>query len=399
MAASVKLVLRTQKTRADGLAPVYLRATANRKSRFTSTGIYVRPRDWNDRRQEVRSSCDLADAYNRRLGELLNDARSAALDASSAGTVVAALTGPAGSATGYFERHVGRLDEAGRYWQHKHFGVTLGHLRAALGQDVLWAELDRDALGRFEAHLRVRAKNAPNTIRNHMKRLRRVVREAIREGELEAGQDPFLTYTPPRAAPVHRRKLTMPEIRALADAELPEGSTEALARDVFLFSFYGAGVRASDLAALRATDVRGGRLRYRMMKTGETVTVGLPPEGRAIAERYAETAADRGGLLFPLITAADTRDPVRLRRSANRANSRINAALKRAASGVEVDDTGLTMHVARHSFADLARRRGGSLFDVSRALGHSSLSTTQAYLASLDQEAADRLAGIMWTDG
>ncbi len=42
MSTSIRLVLRKSKTRADGTAPIYLRAAANRKSRFTSTGLYVK---------------------------------------------------------------------------------------------------------------------------------------------------------------------------------------------------------------------------------------------------------------------------------------------------------------------------------------------------------------------
>lgn len=396
MSTSIKLVLKKEKLRADGTAPVYLRATANRKSVYTATGIYLRPRDWNETRQEVRANHDLAVAYNSQLADRLNDARTAALDAQSAAAVKAAISGPTGSATAYFERHIERLTRAGQYWQTRHFSVTLGHFRAALGEDVRWAELDRAALERFEAYLRVTAGNAANTRRNHLKRLRRVIKEAIRDSEISAADDPFLSYTPPRAAPVHRRRLTLAEIRSLAALDLAVGSSEAIARDAFLLSLYGAGIRAGDVAALRASDVRDGRLSYQMMKTGARVTVTLPPEGRAIAERYAATASERGGLLLPLIQPADTRDPVRLRQATNRANSRLNGALKRVAARAELGD-GLTMHIARHSFADLARRSGGSLFDVSRALGHTSLAVTQGYLASLDDEAADRLSGVMWT--
>ena len=397
MAASAKLVLRTAKTRADGQAPVYLRVTVDRKTRFTATGILVHPRDWNERKQQVRASHDLADTYNHTLADLLNDARTAVLGAPSAKAVKESLSGTAGSLTGYFERHIERLETAGQYWQRRHFQVTLNYLRAALGQDILWAEMDRGTLERFERHLRVTAKNGPNTARNHLKRLRRVYKEALRDGVVRAGDNPFETYSPPKAAAVHRRKLTLDEINALAAVDLAEGSPEELARDVFLFALYGAGIRASDVAALRAADVRDGRLSYTMMKTGHSVVVTLPPPGRAIAERYAATAGERGGLLFPLIRPADTRDPVELRKATNRANSRVNGALKRVAAKAGLGD-GLTMHIARHSFADLARRSGGSLFDVSKALGHSSLTVTQTYLASLDQEAADRLAGAMWSE-
>jgi hypothetical protein len=277
MSTSVKLVLRASKVRADGTAPVYLRVTANGKSAFTATGINVRPRDWNETRQEVRAWHDLAAAYNARLADLLNAARTAALDAPSAVAVKAALTGTAGSMISYFERHVERTRTAGQHWQGQHFAVTLNHVRAALGTDVLWSEVDRGAIERFERYLRVERKNQPNTVRNHLKRLRRVYREALRDGVIRPNDDPFTAYKAPKAAPVHRRKLTLEQVRALAAAPAPEGSTAAVARDAFVFAFYAAGMRFSDVACVKASDLKDGRrLEYKMMKTGTVVSVTLP---------------------------------------------------------------------------------------------------------------------------
>lgn len=45
--ASVKLILRTDKERADGTAPIYLRATYARHSRQAATGLWVELRAWN----------------------------------------------------------------------------------------------------------------------------------------------------------------------------------------------------------------------------------------------------------------------------------------------------------------------------------------------------------------
>lgn len=398
MPASVNLILRTQKARADGTSPIYVRATVNRKSRFTATGIRVKPKDWNENKQEVRASHDLSTAYNAKLSEKLNAAREAALDVTTAEGVIAALTGMPGSMTAYFARHVTRLEAAGRYWQSRHFTVTLNHVQAALGADALWAEVNRDALDRFERHLRVVQKNKPNTVRNHMKRLRRVYREALRDGVIRPNDDPFTVYDMPKPAPVHRRKLTFDQIKALAAAPAPVGSPMAVARDSFVFSFYAAGARFSDMACLKASDLKGERLEYTMMKTGVVVSVTLPPVAVEIAERYAETAGERGGYLFPYLTPRDAADGVTLRKAANRCNARANKSLKRIAPKATpaLDPDGLSFHIARHSYADLARRSGGQLHDVSKALGHKSLAVTQAYLASFDREAADRLAGAMW---
>lgn len=142
MAASVKLVLRQDKTRADGTAPVYIRITANRKSRFLATGVAVDPRDWNERRQEVRASHELAKALNRRLQDQYNDARLAALDAPTATAAKVAIAGPSGSLSAYFDRHITRLEAAGKHSQLVHFAVTRDYLRAALGAELSFGEVD-----------------------------------------------------------------------------------------------------------------------------------------------------------------------------------------------------------------------------------------------------------------
>lgn len=172
--ASGRLVLRESKARTDGTAPIYLRITAHRKSRYSATGIYVHPRGWNPNKQEVRASHDIAPALNERLQKLLNEARTAALETPSAAAVKAALDGAGGSLTSYSGRFIEGLDASGQYWEWKKYRVTLGKLRAALGNELGWNEVDRAALVKFERYLRQKRANGPNTIRKEMTRLRRI---------------------------------------------------------------------------------------------------------------------------------------------------------------------------------------------------------------------------------
>lgn len=55
----------------------------------------------------------------------------------------------------------------------------------------------------------------------------------------------------------------------------------------------------------------------------------------------------------------------------------------------------VTTHVARHTFADLARRKGWSVYDISKAMAHSKLRETEVYLANFDHDALDeKLAAL-----
>ena len=398
--ASVKLVLRKSKVRTDGAAPIYLRVTADRKSRYTATGIFVRPKDWNATRQQVRASHDIAPALNDRLQKLLNEAQVLALDTPSASAVKAALDGNGGSLTGYFERFIEGLDASGQYWEWKKYRVTLGKLRAALSNELTWGEVDRAALVKFERYLRQKRKNGPNTIRKELTRLRRVFKQAIRDGEIKPAQDPFLVYEKPKGQRVERRKLSLDEIQKLAalSAEdgLTPGSFDEVTRDAFVFAFYAGGMRFSDVCLLKVSDILDGRANYRMMKTSTPMSVPLPEPAIQIAEKYARGAAKQGGFLFPFLKAGEDKDGVNLRRRIGSRNVQANTALKRLANKAGIKQEGLSTHVARHSFADYARRASGDLYAISKALGHGNLQTTETYLRSFDRDAVDKLGKAIW---
>lgn len=63
--------------------------------------------------------------------------------------------------------------------------------------------------------------------------------------------------------------------------------------------------------------------------------------------------------------------------------TKINYHLKQIAEKAGIDKR-LTSHIARHSFADIARKKGVSVYDISKALDHTNISIMQAYLASFD---------------
>ena len=144
---TLKFVLRTTNARDDGRAPIYLRITANRKSRFKTTGILVKPKHWNEERQEVRKSHELASAYNDKLRRIWLTAEEAGLSASSAAEVKAAVEGTRGSLTDYFEAYIDRLDRRDQFWQKRKFETTLRKLQETFGREgINWNDLDRQAL-------------------------------------------------------------------------------------------------------------------------------------------------------------------------------------------------------------------------------------------------------------
>lgn len=391
--ANVTLVLRTSKKKKDGTAPVWVRVTANRKSRYIATGIYIEPRYWNGRKRQVRASHPLAPTFNDNLQKVLHRVQKEAFDAPSASAVKTSVKHSGGSFTGYFEQFIAGLDTADRFWDWKKYRVTLKKLRACLGNEIHWKDLDRQALLDFEKHLRETCGNSTNTTRKELQRMRRVIRQGIKDGIVKPDADPFLVYDRPPAKQPKRRKLAIDEIEALAAIDLTADEALQLTRDAFLLAFYGGGVRFGDVCRLRPDHVNQGRLAYRMMKTGSLVSVPLPPPALQIVEKLRNASRP---YLFPYLRPGDEDDPVLLRRRINSRNVIANQHLKRLAILATLEEKGLTFHVARHSFADFARRQGGDLYAISKTLGHTNLKVTQDYLLSFDQKAVDDLMDVVW---
>ena len=393
MSTSVNLILRKDKAKPDGTCPVFLLLISDRRKRYVSTGVYILPKHWNPEKRIVRGVYELAPKQNARLKAIKLKADTLALEGSSALEIKNRLAGRSGSLTAYFEQFIAELDEARRFWDWKKYRVLFRKLVACFGDDIDWKDLDRRALVRFENHMREKECNGPNTIAKEMQRLRRVIRQAIKDGAVKLQDDPFVHYERPKLRKPNRRKLSMDEILLVQELDLPEDSKLREARDAFLVSFYGGGIRFGDLCCLKPSSVQAGKLQYRMLKTGNMASIPLPDIALRVLKPYQGSDT---GYLFPFLVNGDENDSVHLRRRISSNNSRVNALLKKVADLAGIPKEGFSMHIARHSYADFARTQGGDLYAISKTLGHADLKTTEHYLKSLDQEAVDKLAETIW---
>ncbi|MEM7037103.1 MAG: Arm DNA-binding domain-containing protein, partial [Bacteroidota bacterium] len=62
--ASVKIILRTNKIKKNGKAPLYVRIIQNRKPRYKSLGIEVEPKFWDAERERVKSGHPNSGRFN-----------------------------------------------------------------------------------------------------------------------------------------------------------------------------------------------------------------------------------------------------------------------------------------------------------------------------------------------
>ncbi len=396
--ATLKLVLRKDKIKKDGTAPIYLRITQNRRSSFISTDIHIEPNFWNPDRCEVRRPHPLRESLNDALKafKARADEANAALGGKGKATAKAIRGEVTGSGTtdlfSFMEGYADEWKRNGKYWEFKKVHVLINKLKGySKRKSLTFADLDRDFIIDFRSYMRTTCKNMESTQEKGLGMLRAVVKRAVIDGVIPATQNHFAYYKIGTTKGT-RDKLDLKDIHALEALSIEQGSPHDVALDVFLFAFYASGMRFGDVCCLRWENVRNGRLHYTMMKSGREKAVKLKTRAEAILSKYRPADAAPSAFIFPLLDPdLDYSDPFFLRLKVHSKTAGVNAKLKDLAKQAEIE-INLTTHVARHTFADLARKKSnGNIDAVSKALGHTKIQTTQTYLRSFDQDAEDGL--------
>lgn len=215
-----------------------------------------------------------------------------------------------------------------------------------------------------------------NSIRCYLRTLNTMFSKALEEGLL-CNRNLFrrvhLSYVP-----TAKRAIGEKEMRMIAKLQLREGSTLALARDIFVFSYYMRGMSFVDIAYLRKTDLRNGMWTYSRMKTNQSLTVEWEEAQQRIIDRYTSKTKD-SRYLFPVIKQEDGTEYEQCQRM----QLNINRALKKIGERIGLKIP-LTTYVARHTWASVARNVNVPVSVISVGMGHRSIKTTEVYLDSVD---------------
>lgn len=281
----------------------------------------------------------------------------------------------------YMEKHISKLLNHDQPRTAETYQSTLNNFRLfRQNRDLTFEELSPHLLEDYEFHLRNRGL-VPNTIAFYLKRLRAIYNKAV-EDELIENHHPFRKAST-ASEKTAKRAISLKDIRKLKKLELPPLSSQRLARDIFLFSFYTRGMSFIDIALLKKSDIKDGILTYRRKKTGRVLTMRWESCMKKIADQYASTSSSP--YLFSIIRHPDGD----IRKQCHNALTRIDRHLKKIGQSIGLSIP-LTLYVARHSWASAARDEGIALSIISEAMGHESESTTRIYLTSLEPHVIDK---------
>lgn len=393
---SVTPVLWTHKTNAKGLAPIYLRIQASGKTRYVSLKTYVRESQWNPNQGRVRKGHKHSKRINSMISARVAEAEEEILkiheqrERLSAEKLKRRVKQDVERADAlcflaYADGVNDDFEKRGSIWTARRQRTVIRKLEDYSGRPLPFDRLTPAFLHAYETHLLTKHKNKQNTVAGNFRVIRAILYRAIREGLADQGKNPFFQFKVKKGK-AHRDKLTIEQIRAIENLDLQVDSLIWHVRNYFLFSFYCAGIRFGDLARMRCEHVRGGRLDYVMHKTGTRKQLNLLPKAQAIADHYVSD--DPEAYLFPILTGYDTSTAKKEVQAISSQNALINKYLKKLAARAGIEEN-VSFHVSRHSFADIARTSGMDIYNISKALGHSDLKVTEAYLKGFDAESLD----------
>lgn len=189
----------------------------------------------------------------------------------------------------YAKKYIAELNNNGQDSYARNMGYTLKYLTECFGENVALSSINTSAIKMWEKWL-VRMGYSPTTINIRMSHLKALLNAAVTEGIVEYKIFPFRGYKMPTKN-VREIWISKDELKKLREAEFTGVSARrhTVARDLFMLSFYFAGINLTDLmdANLDGDTINFVRKKTAAKKTGEKgVSLTIQPEARAIIDHY-----------------------------------------------------------------------------------------------------------------
>ena len=285
----------------------------------------------------------------------------------------------------FMESIIVKLKQNGKIRTSENYISTLNSFKNfRKDEDIMLDCVTSELMESYEAWQKSRG-IAPNTISFYTRILRAVYNRAVEDDIIE-NRNPFRHVYTGHDKTI-KRALPLAVIKKIKTLDLSLVPTLDYARDMFMISFYLRGMSFIDMAFLKKTNLKNGYVTYRRRKTGQQLIIEWTKEMQMMLDKYPENNSD---YLLPIIRNKEVNEHCIYRNT----GYNINHNLKSIAGMVGVNIP-LTLYVARHSWASIAKAKGIPISVISEGMGHDSEATTQIYLASLDTSVVDKANSLI----
>lgn len=402
--ATIRIVLRQKKNK-DETFPLAIRITKDRRSTFITIGQNVIERDWDADKQRVKKSHPNSARLNYFIMKKLAEANDKLLEFETQTEGVTSKTignsiKPKISGTSFFtyaDNYLDNFKTAGKYNRFHPDQSRIRKFREFLDfGDIDFKEITVPLLVKFKAWLKGKHKSADRSVVNHLIIIRTIFNLGIKGGVIDTKHYPFGKEKIQIKLPDSLKTgLTREEVKRIEELEIDRDSYTNHCRNMWLFSFYFAGMRVSDVLRLRWKDVQDDRLNYQMGKNSKTGSLKASEKALAILKQYQSDKKGINDLIFPeLKKISDFENTFEVQRKISYAVKRIDKHLNKIATLASIEKK-LTMHISRHTFGNISGD-SISIQMLQKLYRHSSITTTIGYQANfIHKDADDALDAVL----
>lgn len=444
--ASVKIILWKHDQKKDGTFPLAIRITKNRKTRYVFTGKYIHEKDWNKTLSRVKKSHPNSVRLNNYLLKKLTEADSIALEAEVSkenitSSEIKKKVKRKGKNVSFFQFGAERVKQK---FQSGTFSVAkpelsilfnireflnwnkfeerqiiidrikqrrkerigksrkagysfLNEVKSEFEKDtsLYFEDINEAFLSNYKIFCISYLEQKTRTVTNQLIFIRTLFNAAIKEGIVDSKHYPFAGEKERiRIKSGHKIGLTREEIASIENADLEEGETIWHTRNIWLFAYYFAGIRISDVLEMKWSDIINGRLFYTMNKNEKPISLKIPDKALDILSFYENKKQHQSDFIFPYLKKANPNSKRDIFVKTRNATSLLNKYLKKIAKLCKIDKN-LSNHIARHTFGNIA---GDSISPImlQKLYRHSDLKTTINYQANfIHKDADDALDAVL----
>jgi integrase len=263
----------------DGLFPIKIRITKNRKSNYIPVGYAVKKSDWSEFKRKVKTTNLYHLIINEKIDEILSEIE-------NANPTLDFQPKSKNSFLKYLLQKIDDKKKGNKFFSTKRYRSLYFHLEKFVGKnnEIYFDDITKDFASRFKSYLecnivsRSGNDDVPvNTVINYLKVFKTIINHAIKE-DVYIGNNPIPSHLIPSKKKTKKVPLTINQIWTLNNlkpnkAGMTEGMFNAL--NVFMFSFWSRGLRISDVLQLKYKHLNDGYFTVKMEKTEETVNVPL----------------------------------------------------------------------------------------------------------------------------
>ena len=421
-------------TNQKGETPVYVRYYVQGRYIKKSTNVFIKPEDWDNKKQEVKSKNIQAAvlngnlrAFKQKIDEQLLSCRGTitykVLDEILNGT-----NDPNDKSGGIlFKQYADELNDL--MFSRNSYGYSIYYnnscylkqfdrfLTQELGlSELKLSEINMDLINKFVDYKRNRKGNKSIEGINHsLTHIIRTVKYARDNGLIDGmTANPIIndgymsvkdrSYNPDVANEKRVHYLTQSQIKMFKIYKPQSNSKDRTLEimDIFMFAYYACGLRVSDIVTLEWSniDFKNRKIDKVQVKTKikGKVPPTLPQQAIDILERWRKKGRNKR-FVFDLLpenwTFGDDKTSGRkLKMRLNSIDKTFNTSLGEIGKKLGFPFP-LTMHVARHTFCVTALNNGVSLHVVSQLMGHSSiLATEKTYAEFLDDTVMNEMGKL-----